>query len=94
MDEMHAAMTLVPPLRLRAGSAVFDIATLDEALAFALANPHPKGDYEGMIRRLQVADDEEEALEASDAFHWWAQCNGLLVMPGAPAPGASLARLS
>ncbi|MBS7537806.1 hypothetical protein [Ancylobacter lacus] len=75
---------LMPPLRVRAGSAVFEIETLEEALAFATANPQPKGDQEGLIRRLQAADSTEEVIEASNAFQWWAESNAILVEPGLP----------
>lgn len=84
METQYAAAALIPPLRVRAGTAVFEIDTLDEALAFAHANPHPRGDFEGMIRRLQSADHLEEVIEASNAFHWWAESNGLIVEPGLP----------
>lgn len=89
MDTHHAAPdfippALMPPLRVRAGQAVYDIATLDEALAFARANPYPRGDIEGLIRRLQSADDPEEMAEAANAFMWWAQSNAILVERSRP----------
>lgn len=73
---------LTPPLTLRDGAAGVAIATLDEALAFAETHPHPRGDYEGMIRRLQGAHSTEEMIEAANAFNWWAQSNDLLVESG------------
>lgn len=75
---------LMPPLRVRAGKAVYDIGTLDEALAFTRANPYPKGDVEGLIRRLQSADEPEEVIEAGNAFLWWAQCNAIIVPRSGP----------
>ncbi|MFK8252953.1 hypothetical protein [Ancylobacter terrae] len=68
----------IPMVRVRAGSAVFDIDTLDEALSFAMANPRPKGDYKGLIRRLQAATDPGDVVEAGEAFSWWAESNALL----------------
>ncbi len=75
---------LMPPLRVRAGRAVFEIETLEEALAFATANPQPKGDHDGLIRRLQAAASTDEVIEASNAFQWWAESNAILVPPGLP----------
>lgn len=75
---------LTPPLRLRVGVYDVAIATLDDALAFAETNPFPKGDYEGMIRRLQGAHSTEEMVEAANAFSWWAQSNGLVATSGGP----------
>jgi hypothetical protein len=75
---------LMPPLRVRAGQAFYNIANLDEALAFARANPYPKGDHEGLIRRLQSADEPDEIIEAGNAFRWWAESNGILVERGLP----------
>lgn len=65
-----------PPLRLKGEAMV--VRTLDEALVFAERNPHPEGDYEGMIRRLQGAHREEDLIEAANAFRWWCEANGLL----------------
>lgn len=79
MSEGFVPPVLMPPLRVRAGRTIYDIATLDEALAFARANPYPKGDIEGLIRRLQSADDPDEMIEAGNAFLWWAQSNAILV---------------
>ncbi|MBS7546133.1 hypothetical protein [Ancylobacter oerskovii] len=73
----------IPAVRVRAGSAEFDILTLDEALSFAQANPHPRGDYDGLIRRLQIATDPEDVIEAGNAFRWWAESNGIAVEPHA-----------
>ncbi|WP_371347345.1 hypothetical protein [Ancylobacter sp. IITR112] len=67
-----------PPLRLKGEGETFVIGTLDEALAFAERNPHPQGDYEGMIRRLQGAHRAEDVIEAANAFRWWCEANGLL----------------
>lgn len=72
-----------PPLRLLGGDGMQDIATLDEALAFAEQNPRPAGDYEGMIRRLQGAHRAEDLVSAADAFRWWAESNDLLA-PSVP----------
>ncbi|MCS0502466.1 hypothetical protein [Ancylobacter mangrovi] len=83
IGEMQPAVPVpMPPVRVRAGSAVFDIDTLDEALAFAQANLHPRGDYDGLIRRLQSAADSEECLEAANAFIWWAEANGIIAGRG------------
>lgn len=67
-----------PPLRLKDEAEAVVIRTLDEALVFAERNPHPEGDYEGMIRRLQGAHREEDRIEAGNAFRWWCEANGLL----------------
>jgi len=67
-----------PPLRLKGEAEAVVIRTLDEALVFAERNPHPEGDYEGMIRRLQGAHREEDLIEAANAFRWWCEANGLL----------------
>ena len=83
LDHIHTTQAAaIPTVRVRAGSAAFDIDTLDEALAFAQANPHQKGDYEGLIRRLQSATDPEDITEAGNAFRWWAESNELVVGPG------------
>ncbi|GLK70827.1 hypothetical protein KHC23_18480 [Ancylobacter dichloromethanicus] len=71
------AFTYTPPLRLTLDGDTADIATLDEALAFAETHPLPEGDYEGMVRRLQGAHSAEQQTEAANAFRWWAQSNGL-----------------
>ncbi|MDF2620956.1 MAG: hypothetical protein K0S00_3615 [Xanthobacteraceae bacterium] len=84
MDTTNTPPALIPPLRLRVGSGLVDIATLDEALRFAEENPHPKGDYEGMVRRLQGAHETEDLIEAGNAFRWWAESNALVVEPGLP----------
>ncbi len=84
MEHEITPPALAPPLRVRAGAAVFDIATLDEALSFARANPQPKGDYDGMIRRLQGAHEDGDVIEAGNAFRWWAEANAILVEPGLP----------
>ena len=84
MEQPSDPSRLVPPLRLSGGDGVQEIATLDEALAFAEFNPHPRGDYEGMIRRLQGAHRAEDLVEAGHAFRWWAESNALLV-PQPPA---------
>lgn len=76
---------LMPPLRVRAGRAVYDIANLEEALAFVRANPYPRGDVEGLIRRLQSADDPDEIIEAGNAFRWWAEANAILVERSLPS---------
>ena len=82
LDHIHTAQAAtIPTVRVRAGSAVFDIGTLDEALAFAQANPHPKGDYDGLIRRLQSATNPEDITEAGNAFRWWAESNELVADP-------------
>ncbi|SCW88087.1 hypothetical protein [Ancylobacter rudongensis] len=70
-----------PPLRLTGDFEPVLIATLDEALVFAEKNPHPEGDYEGMIRRLQGAHLAEDLIEAANAFRWWCESNGLLADP-------------
>lgn len=67
-----------PPLRLKGEAEAMVIRTLDEALVFAERNPHPEGDYGGMIRRLQGAHREEDLIEAANAFRWWCEANGLL----------------
>ncbi|MBB3772162.1 hypothetical protein FHS55_002774 [Angulomicrobium tetraedrale] len=73
---------LIPPLRLRTEDGVAYVGSLDEALAFALTHTLPKGDYEGLIRRLEVAREREDVIEAGNAFRWWAQSNGILVENG------------
>ena len=82
MERTTTPPSLVPPLRLRDGSRLVEIASLDEALLFAETHPLPKGDYEGMIRRLQGAHEQAERIEAANAFKWWAQSNAILVEPG------------
>ncbi|WP_421699959.1 hypothetical protein [Ancylobacter sp.] len=72
------AAAFTPPLRLKDEAEGLVIRTLDEALVFAEHNPHPEGDYEGMIRRLQGAHREEDLIEAANAFRWWCEANGLL----------------
>lgn len=67
-----------PPLRLKGEAEAVVIRTLDDALVFAERNPHPEGDYEGMIRRLQGAHREDDLIEAANAFRWWCEANGLL----------------
>ncbi len=67
-----------PPLHLTHVEDSPLIRTLDEALVFAERNPHPRGDYEGMIRRLQGAHLDEDLVEAANAFRWWCEANGLL----------------
>lgn len=67
-----------PPLRLKGEAEAVVIRTLDEALVFAERNPHPHGDQEGMIRRLQGAHREEDLIKAANAFRWWCEANGLL----------------
>ena len=84
MDPNAIPPALIPPLRLRAGRELVDIATLDEALAFAERNPQPHGDYEGMIRRLQAASSTEDIIEAGNAFRWWAESNALIVESDLP----------
>lgn len=82
LDHIHYAKSAtIPAVRVRAGSAMFDIDTLDEALAFAQANPHPRGDYDGLIRRLQSATDPDEVTEAGNAFRWWAESNNVAAGP-------------
>jgi len=75
---------LIPPLRLRDGRSLTEIGTLDEALVFAETHPLPKGDYDGMLRRLQAAHETEDLIEAGNAFKWWAEANAILVEPGLP----------
>ncbi|MCB4770203.1 hypothetical protein LGR54_16425 [Ancylobacter sp. Lp-2] len=75
---MDRTSVAIPAIRVHAGSATFDITTLEEALAFARANPHRKGDYDGLIRRLQSAADPDDVLEAGNAFVWWAESNDLV----------------
>ncbi|MCK0208338.1 hypothetical protein MWN33_09870 [Starkeya koreensis] len=88
METYVDAARFCPPLRLAGRDGTEEITTLDEALVFAERNPHPKGDYEGMIRRLQGARGPEELVEAGNAFRWWAQSNALLA--NAPiAPGGA-----
>jgi len=79
MEHEITPPALVPPLRVRAGENLFDIANLDEALSFAQANPHAKGDYDGLIRRLQGAHEDGDVIEAGNAFRWWAQANDILI---------------
>ncbi|MBS9478292.1 hypothetical protein [Ancylobacter radicis] len=79
MQPTETYSALIPPLKLRDGDTLADIATLDEALAFAEAHPHPRGDYEGLIRRLQSASETADRIEAGNAFKWWAEANGILV---------------
>ncbi|MCK0196605.1 hypothetical protein MWN34_06720 [Ancylobacter sp. 6x-1] len=88
IDASEAGTPLIPSLRVRAGRAMFDLHTLEEALAFASVNPHPKGDYDGLIRRLQAADTPDEIVEASNAFQWWAETNQILVGPEAALTAA------
>ncbi|MDQ0510562.1 hypothetical protein [Ancylobacter amanitiformis] len=73
---------LDPPLCLRTADGVAYVGSLDEALAFALTHPLPKGDFEGLIRRLEVAREREDVIEAGNAFRWWAQSNGILIENG------------
>ncbi|GLK86146.1 hypothetical protein [Ancylobacter defluvii] len=80
-DHAFDSPAVISAVRVRAGSAEFDITTLDEALAFAQANPHAKGDYDGLIRRLQSAVDPDDVTEAGNAFRWWAESNGIAVEP-------------
>ena len=79
MEHELTPPAFIPPLRVRAGENLFDIATLDEALAFAQGNPHQKGDYDGLIRRLQGAHEDGDVIEAGNAFRWWAQANDILI---------------
>jgi hypothetical protein len=84
MEHSITPPSLIPPLRLRDGSRLVEIASLDEALLFAETHPLPKGDYEGMIRRLQGAHETGDLIEAGNAFKWWAESNAILVEPGLP----------
>ncbi|WP_428030993.1 hypothetical protein [Ancylobacter sp.] len=74
---MNTPAAFTPPLRLTVDGETADIATLDAALIFAERHPRPKGDYEGLIRRLQGAHSEAQKTEAADAFRWWAESNAL-----------------
>lgn len=84
MERTFTPPCLIPPLRLRDGAGLTEIASLDEALVFAETHPLPKGDYEGLIRRLQAARETEDVIEAGNAFKWWAESNAILVEPGLP----------
>ncbi|WP_029354783.1 hypothetical protein [Bosea sp. 117] len=77
-------MTPMVPVRVRADDVAIRIDTLEQALRYARENPRPKGDYEGMIRRLEAASEPEDVLEAGNAFRWWAESNALAVEPGLP----------
>jgi len=79
MAHIFTPPALQPPLRLRDGEGVTEIASLDAALVFAETHPLPKGDHEGLIRRLQAAREAEDVIEAGNAFRWWAESNDLLV---------------
>ncbi|MCB4768980.1 hypothetical protein LGR54_10225 [Ancylobacter sp. Lp-2] len=82
LDHMHTAEAVaIPVVRVRAGSAVFDIDSLDEALSFAQAHPHPRGDYDGLLHRLESATDAEDVMEAGHAFRWWAETNNIVAGP-------------
>lgn len=87
-----AASIVSEPVEIHFDGQVLEIASLDAALAFAEAHPHPKGDYDGLIRRLQSAATPAARVEAANAFRWWAQSNGLLadshpeVRPAPDAP--------
>ncbi|GAB4069597.1 hypothetical protein KHC28_24260 [Ancylobacter sonchi] len=82
LDHVYTAESAtIPVVRVHAGSATFDIATLDEALSFALANPHPGGDYDGLIRRLESAANDDDVIEAGNAFLWWAEANNIVAGP-------------
>lgn len=84
METLVDAARFSPPLRLLGRDGPEEITTLDEALGFAERNPHPRGDYEGMIRRLQGAHSAEELVEAGNSFRWWAQSNALFAGGGTP----------
>lgn len=84
MEQSDTSSTLISPLTLRDGDRLVEIGTLDAALLFAETRPHHQGDYEGMIRRLQAAHTQAQRIEASNAFKWWAESNGLLVEPRLP----------
>lgn len=75
---LSSPAAFAPPLRLKGADGAALIGTLDEAQVFAETNPHPAGDYEGMIRRLQGAHLAEDRIEAANAFRWWCEANGLL----------------
>ena len=82
MDQLHTAQAAtIPMVRVRDGSVVFDIDTLDEALAFATAHPYPRGDYDEMIHQLESAVDPEDVIEAGHAFQWWAEANNVAAGP-------------
>ncbi|MBS7590150.1 hypothetical protein KHC24_22795 [Ancylobacter defluvii] len=82
MDQLHTAQAAtIPMVRVRHGSVVFDIDSLDEALAFATAHPHPGGAYEEMLRLLRGATDPEDVAEAGHAFQWWAEATNLVAGP-------------
>jgi len=77
-------MTPMVPVRVRADDVAIRIDTLEQALRYARENPRPKGDYEGMIRRLEAASEPEDVLEAGDAFRWWAESNAPALRPPDP----------
>jgi hypothetical protein len=79
MTKADTASVLFPPLTLRDGNTLVEIASLDEALLFAETHPLHEGDYEGMIRRLQSAHETADRIEASNAFKWWSESNAILV---------------
>lgn len=84
MTQAAPSSALIPPLTLRDGDTLVEIASLDAALLFAETHPLHEGDYEGMIRRLQSAHETADRIEASNAFKWWAESNAILVEAGLP----------
>ena len=70
-----------PPLQLAGKPTVF-IRSLDDAAMFLRGYPGRWPATRNLIlRRLDTASTEEEAVDAADTFRWWAQLESLLRAP-------------
>ncbi len=70
-----------PPLALRSFPGLL-VRTLDEAERFMHDNENLVGhDREGVLHRLQAADDPASERDAAMAFIGWLEAEGLLMLP-------------